>query len=385
MSARRPHEIALRLVGDGGDLRLAGGRVVASDTADASDRIITTGGLTVLPGWLDLQVNGGFGTDLSSNPSGVWELGWRLPATGVTAFLPTLVSPDPDTVTAAIAAWQDGPPLGWSGAVPLGWHVEGPFIAPAQRGTHPATSLRPIDVGLLRTWAASGAVRLVTLAPELDGAEEAIAVLRGAGVVVSIGHTAATTVDALRAADAGASAVTHLFNAMPPLHHRDPGLVGVALTDPRLALGIIADGLHLDPRTLRLIAAAAGPDRIHLITDAMAAAGLGHGRHRLGDLDVVVGEDGPRNPDGGLAGSASTYDQVVRVWQQATGTGRAGLARVTSGTAATLLGDPDRGHLRPGARADVTANDAHGRVALTIIGGDVRHPVPHDNRPGGHT
>ncbi|HUG84428.1 MAG TPA: amidohydrolase family protein [Euzebya sp.] len=364
------------------DLRVAGGRVVArTPVAPSADRLtgdgdelVTADGLTLLPGWIDLQVNGAFGIDLTSNPDGLWDLAERLPPTGVTAFLPTLVSPRADTVAAAIAAWHAGPPDGWTGAAPLGWHIEGPFIAAAHRGTHPRESLRPVDVDGLRTWAASGAVRMVTLAPELSGAEEAIGVLTAAGVVVAAGHTGADHDQAVAAVAAGVRAVTHVCNAMRPLHHRDPGLVSVALTDPNLSLGVIADGIHIHPAVLRLLLQAAGANRIHLVTDAMAAAGLGAGAHRLGDLQVTVADDGPRNPAGGLAGSAATYDQVVRVWQAATASGPSALARVTSGTAAALLGDPDRGHLAVGARADVTGVDAAGRVALTIIDGRVLHP-----------
>lgn len=362
-------------------VRLSGGRVVEGSAEGWTGSVVDAEGLTLLPGWIDLQVNGAFGIDLSSTPEGLWDLAAELPATGVTAFLPTLVSPDPETVARAIDAWAAGPPPGWTGSVPLGWHVEGPFIAPSHRGTHPATSLRPVDTDLLQAWASSGAVRLVTLAPELAGAAPAIARLVAHGVVVAAGHSGASADQAQVAFDAGVRAVTHVFNAMPPLHHRDPGLVGAALADPRVVLGVIGDGLHLAPLVLRLLHQTAGPDRIALVTDAMAAAGLGEGRHRLGNLEITVGPDGPRNADGGLAGSAATYDKVVRTWRAAVQPGASAdhpaLAQVTSATAAALLGEGDRGHLSSGARADVTGVDADGRVVLTIVGGQILH---HANR-----
>ncbi len=335
----------------------------------APDRVVDADGLVLLPGWIDTQVNGAFGIDLTSTPDRVWGLASRLVDTGVTAFLPTLVSPDAATVALAVEVLA-AVPDDWRGARPLGWHLEGPFIAPDQRGTHPASQLRGIDLDEVDRWAASGRVRLVTLAPEVDGAVEAVRRLVAGGVVVAAGHSAADHEAARSGFDAGITGVTHLFNAMPGLHHREPGLLTAALADPRIRLGAIGDGLHLAPETLALLDRLV-PDRIHLVTDAMAAAGLDQGTYRLGDLEVVLGDDGPRNPDGGLAGSAATYDEVVRTWQRATGAASSELAPVTSSTAAGLLGEGGRGHLRPGAVADVTGVDATGTVALVVAGGQV--------------
>ncbi len=339
------------------------------------------GGLTVLPGRIDLQVNGAYGHDLTADPATVWAVGERLPATGVTAFLPTLVSPAPDVVARAIEVLAAGPPDGWRGAVPLGWHVEGPFLDPAHRGTHPADAIRDVDLDLLETWAASGHVRLVTLAPERPGGLEAVALLAGRGVVVSAGHSGATYEQAMAAFDAGATFATHLFNAMPPLHHRDPGLPGAALDRPDVTVGLIADGLHLHPATLRLVHRAAGPDRIALVTDAMAAAGLGPGTYRLGDLEVTMGPSGPRNPDGGLAGGGATLDEVAAVWRAATGADHLATSTVTATTPARLLGDPSRGHLRDGARGDVLALAADGTVVVTAVDGEILHDLRDQETP----
>lgn len=349
---------------------VAGGRIATPGEDGAAPLDLPVG--TVMPGWVDLQVNGGFGVDLTSEPAHVWDLAARLPATGVTAFAPTLVSARPDVVADAIAVTAAGPPAGWVGATVLGWHLEGPFLAPARRGTHPSDALRPVDLDLLGGWADSGQVALVTLAPELPHGLEAVRRLCGAGVAVAAGHTDADHATTARALAVGVRMATHLFNAMPPLHHRAPGPVGALLTDREVRLGVIADGLHLGPATLAMLHRLAG-DRVVLVTDAMAAAGLPHGRHRLGEVEVVVGEDGPRNAEGGLAGSAATYEDVVRTWCAATGVGVQDLIAVTSANAAAVLGLPDRGHLRPGARADLTVIDDQQRVLATVVDGVTLH------------
>lgn len=343
------------------------------------------GGLTVLPGRIDLQVNGAYGHDLTADPATVWAVGERLPATGVTAFLPTLVSPAPDVVARAIEVLAAGPPDGWRGAVPLGWHVEGPFLDPAHRGTHPADAIRDVDLDLLETWAASGHVRLVTLAPERPGGLEAVALLAGRGVVVSAGHSGATYEQAMAAFDAGATFATHLFNAMPPLHHRDPGLPGAALDRPDVTVGLIADGLHLHPATLRLVHRAAGPDRIALVTDAMAAAGMPDGAYVLGPVRVLVrggvarlaGTEGA--PDGGpedgtpfdqrpIAGGTAHLLDVVRA-TVAAGVGLVDAVAAAGATPAAVLGRADVGALAAGRRADVVETDADLRPLRVLRAG----------------
>ncbi len=264
---------------------VADGRLVDLEVAPAEDD-----GRWVVPGLVDLQVNGGWGIDLVSEPDGLWELASRLPAVGVTAFLPTLVSCSPGTVDRALDVLAAGPPAGWVGARPLGWHLEGPFLAPSRRGVHDAAAIRAPDPDLLERWVATRGVAMVTLAPELAGADDCIRVARAAGVVVSAGHSDATYEEALHAFATGVTAVTHLGNAMSGLHHRAPGLVGAALTTPGVVVGIVADGHHLHPGMLALVEATAG-DRVALVTDAVAAAGLSPGRHHLGGRD----DDGPRS------------------------------------------------------------------------------------------
>ncbi|HEX2404649.1 MAG TPA: N-acetylglucosamine-6-phosphate deacetylase [Acidimicrobiia bacterium] len=261
-------------------------------------------------GFLDIQINGGWGHDFTADPSSIWEVGEHLPETGVTAFLPTIVSAPYEDVDAAIEVITSGPPEGYAGAQPLGLHIEGPWISPGWKGAHNPDHLRSPDVGVARRWADSGAVRMLTLAPELDRAFEAAGILSDSGVVVSAGHSGAdfeTAADAL----AGAwTAVTHLFNQMSPFHHRSPGLVGAAFLSDR-PCGVIVDGIHSDPSAVRLAWDLLGPERFILVTDGMQATGLRPGRYQLGGQAVDVGAEGPRIWPDTLAGSTLTMDQAV--------------------------------------------------------------------------
>lgn len=356
-----------------------GWRSVAAVVADGHLAEVEVGpvatgeGRRVVPGLVDLQVNGGWGIDLASDPDGLWRLAARLPSTGVTAFLPTLVSSAPETVDRALAVRAAGPPQGWHGAWPLGWHLEGPFLAPARRAVHAAGAIRPPDAGLLARWVATGQVAMVTLAPELTGATACIDLCRAAGVVVSAGHSDATYEQARDAFAAGVTAVTHLGNAMSGIHHRGPGLVGAALTTPGVVLGVIADGHHLHAGMLALIAAAAG-DRVALVTDAVAAAGLPPGRHRLGDIVVTTATDQPpRDLDGRLAGSTLDLPRAIATWRAATGRAATEAIAATTVVPATLLGAATRGRLSTGAVADWCVLDDDGTVHTTVVGGRVAH------------
>jgi N-acetylglucosamine-6-phosphate deacetylase len=210
-------------------------------------------GVLVPGGYVDLQLNGAFGIDLVAEPERLWQLAALLPRAGVTAWLPTIVSSGPDVVRRAQAALAERPE-GFVGAEPVGLHLEGPMLALA--GAHDPAQLRPFDLDDLT------GVRLVTLAPELPGADEVVARLHAAGVLVFAGHTAATDLSAV-------DGVTHVFNAMAPFHHRSPGPAGIALADDRLAVTLIADGHHVDPAVCRLVERAAG-DRLVLVSDAVA-------------------------------------------------------------------------------------------------------------------
>ena len=342
--------------------------------------------MVVVPGFVDLQCNGAAGVDISTEPERLWEVAAALPRWGVTAWLPTIVTSPAPIRARALAALRSGPPEGRSGrpvAAPLGLHFEGPFLAPERRGAHPAEQLQPPDPALVadERWARGSGVALVTLAPELPRALDLVRDLVAAGVVVSAGHSSASAEQATAAVDAGVTAVTHLFNAMAPLHHRDPGLVGVALTDDRLRVGAIADGLHLHPAAVALAARALG-ERLCLVTDAVAALGMPAGRVPLGALEAFATDNGVRLADGTLAGSDLSLDRAVRNLMAFAGVALSTAVAAVTASPAALLGLDDRGTISPGAVGDRVVLDPAGHVVATVIGGrvafDQRTSAPHD-------
>lgn len=337
----------------------------------AADRTLDLRGCIASPGWVDLQFNGAFGQDLTDNPDALWEVAARLPKYGVTAFLPTIITAPLEVYEHAIETLRKGPPPGWQGALPLGWHFEGPFLNPDKKGAHNPRYLLPPSLEAIRTWTAANGVRLVTLAPELPGAQALIRQLCAQGVAVSAGHSLATFDEARAAFDAGITALTHLYNAMPPLAHRNPGLTGAALSDPRITAGLIADGVHCHPSMAALAWQVKGPRGIALVTDAMAALGMPPGTYRLGDFDVTVDETTARLPDGTLAGSILALDQALRNMMAFTGDDVTGLLPALSTTPAALIGQPNFGQIRPGAPANLTVVDRQGHVRATIVNGIV--------------
>jgi N-acetylglucosamine-6-phosphate deacetylase len=358
------------LVEDG---RIAAIDEKAEERAPSVDRALDASGLVVAPGFVELQINGAAGRDFTLDPVAMWEVGDTLARSGVTSFLPTVITGPPDAALRALDAYRLGTvELDPSGAVPLGLHLEGPFLAEARRGAHDPDHLRDPDAATIDAWISSEAVRIVTLAPERPGALEAIARLAEAGIVASVGHTAADAATTTRAVDAGARMATHLFNAMPPLGHRDPGAAGVLLDDERVTLGLIADGVHLDPLVLRLVHRAA-PGRIAVVSDAIASLGRAGGIHRLGNRDVVVRDGAARLADGTIAGSAAGLDAGVRGLAAATDSVRVAVEAATS-TPARLLGLSDgRGAIAVGGRADLVVLDEALRVRLTLVAGAVVH------------
>jgi N-acetylglucosamine-6-phosphate deacetylase len=328
---------------------------------------------------VDLQVNGYFGVELmAADPAGWAAVAAGLPGTGCTAFLPTFVTaPVPRLAGALRQAAGFAGRLPPGGARALGVHLEGPFISPARRGAHnpewiiPAS---PPDVAELLA-AGAGLLRLVTLAPEVAGGMAAIGPLTAAGVLVSVGHSDATAAQVAAAAGAGARMVTHLYDAQRPLHHREPGVVGQALADPRLTSGLIAD-LHHVSAVACAIAFAAAPGRICLVTDAAACAGRPPGEYLLGGQPITLppgpGEP-PRRADDTLAGSALRMDQAVANMVR-TGGDLAAVVAAATRIPADLIGRPDLGRLAPGAAADLTWLDDELRTAATWIEGEKVYP-----------
>ncbi|GAA3803984.1 N-acetylglucosamine-6-phosphate deacetylase [Nocardioides panacisoli] len=357
--------------GDAVDVAIVDGVVVA-DSAPGATTLDATG-LVVVPGLIDLQVNGAAGIDLTLEPHRLWELAALLPEYGVTAFLPTVITSSPEARETALATYRAGPPPGWAGAVPLGVHLEGPMIAPARKGAHPERWLRDPSAELVAGWSREAGVAMVTLAPELPGALDVVERLVGRGVLVSVGHTAAPADQVTAATDRGVRLVTHLGNAMPPIGAREPGAAGTALADRRLVAGVIADGHHLHPATLAVFWRALGPTRFLSVTDCTAALGLPDGPARLGDQHVEVRDGAVRLDDGTLAGSAASLSQCLRVLRETTGCTQAEAVTTCTATAAGLMGEDQRGRIEAGARGDLTLLDDRLDVVATVVGGRVLH------------
>lgn len=343
-----------------GDLVCRGGHVV-DGPAEPGSPAVDASGFLVAPGFVDLQCNGGLGIDITSEPTRLWELAAGLPRWGVTAWLPTVVTAARGAVDAAIAALAAGPPAGWRGAVPVGLHLEGPFLAAGARGAHREDLLRAPTLEETADWSRSAGVALVTLAPELEGALGVVSALAGRGVAVSLGHSAATVEEATAGIDAGATCVTHLFNGMPPFHHRRPGLPGVALSDERVHVGLIADGVHVHPTAVALAQRALGP-RLTLVTDAVAPMGL-----------APSSGQGSRLADGTLAGCDVPMDEAVRNLLAFSGCTPAVAVAAASAAPARVLADAERGSLEPGARADLVVLTPELRVVATYVGGELVH------------
>ena len=340
-----------------GYVAIAGGRITEVGAGPPpGDPDIWLGEGMVVPGLVDLQVNGYYGTDLADcDPAGWATVVRRLPETGVTAFLPTFITAPVTELAASLRSAENIAAGAPKGARILGVHLEGPFLSPARPGAHRRDWMVPPSAAVVAELLAAGqgVLRLMTLAPEADGALAAIGTLVAAGVLVSVGHSDATARQVADAAGAGARMVTHLFNAQRGLHHREPGVVGQALTDPRLTSGLIVDLSHVAAAACA-IAFAAAPGRICLVTDAAACAGMPPGRYLLGGDTVELPPDGgaPVRPDGTLAGSALRMDLALK---NAVGVGL-GLAEAVAAASripADLIGRPDLGRLAPGAAADL--------------------------------
>lgn len=359
------------VLADGGRIRRVGSTadLLAGGVPDGAVRV-DAGGDYLVPGFIDLQFNGGFGRDFTVDPSSIWDVATGLARYGVTAFLPTVITSPLATVEAARRIVTSGRPAGFAGATPLGLHVEGPFLNPRKKGAHNPAHIQAATLGAVEDWSPERGVSLVTLAPEMPGALEVVAALTARGVLVSAGHTMATYDEARAGFDAGIRYGTHLFNAMPALHHRDPGLPGALLTDSRVTAGVIPDGVHTHPAIVALVWQALGPTRMSVVTDAMAALGMPPGHHRLGDFDVHVDATSARLADGTLAGSILSLDEALRNVIRFTGCRLEDALQTMTATPARVLGlGHQRGHLEAGYAADLVLLSGDLQVRQTFVGG----------------
>ncbi|XP_021076919.1 N-acetylglucosamine-6-phosphate deacetylase [Mus pahari] len=371
------------------DLWVRGGRILDPEKLFFEERRMADeqrdcGGRILAPGFIDVQINGGFGVDFSKATedvgSGVALVARRLLSHGVTSFCPTLVTSPPEVyhkVLPQIPVKSGGP----HGAGVLGVHLEGPFISREKRGAHPEAYLRSFEANafhdVLATYGPLDNVCIVTLAPELDRSHEVIQALTAQGIRVSLGHSVADLRAAEVAVQSGATFITHLFNAMLPFHHRDPGIVGLLTSDQLppghcIFYGMIADGIHTNPAALR-IAHRAHPQGLVLVTDAVPALGLGNGRHTLGQQEVEV--DGLIAYIAGtktLGGSIAPMDVCVRHFLQATGCSVESALEAASLHPAQMLGlEKTKGSLDFGADADFVVLDDTLHVHATYISGEL--------------
>lgn len=354
--------VAAALVGGelvDGDVELVDGLVAAVGVgAPRGSRIAA-------PGFVDLQVNGYAGVDFSApGEDGYAVAGAALLADGVTAFQPTIVTAEMDAMVESVRRVREtelGPRI-------IGAHLEGPFLSPERPGAHDPAALRAPDLATLYRLLAAGAVTQVTLAPELPGAPELIDALVGRGVIVSCGHTEADAATAHTAFDRGASAVTHLFNAMRRAAPRDPGIAYAALGRDDVFITLIVDGRHLADDTVRAAWRAAG-DRLVLISDAVAAAGAPDGDYTLGGNVPIHSAGGAvRNAGGALAGSTLSMPQAVRN-SHALGVPLAAALRAATEAPAAMARRPDLGRIAPGARADLVVLGDSLDVERVLFGG----------------
>ena len=350
------------------------GELVRGDVS-VEDGVVDAVGLApgragiAIPGLVDLQVNGYGGIDaMHATSDEIVELGVALARTGVLAYQPTLITAPPELTRLALATI--GAAAGGPGARILGAHLEGPFLSPERAGVHPREHLQTPDLDLLASFLLSGCpVTTVTLAPELQRAGEVIDALCERGIVVSLGHTDATAVVGHAAFDQGAKTVTHLFNAMRPFGHRDPGVAGAALARPDVLVQLIADGVHLAPEAI-LVAWRAARGRIALVSDAIAAAGLGDGAFRLGTVDVTVADGVSRRSDGALAGAVRPLSWGLRMLIELGVPIVEAVDAVTRAPASILGLGGETGALRPGGPADIVVLDDAFAVAQVLIGGE---------------
>lgn len=351
-----------------------GGHIEAISRAGGVPAVAPLGAPYVLPGFIDTHVHGGAGADTMDGADGVRTLARFHALHGTTSLLPTTITNPWENVVAALRGVADamGPGVDSKvGAAVLGAHLEGPFISPGRLGAQPPFAVLP-EPGLVEEVLALGVVRVVTLAPELEHAEDAARRFARARVRVSLGHTNATAdqvaavVEVVRAAG-GVIGFTHLFNAMTQLGSREAGAVGAALADPNAFAELILD-LHHVSATSFLAAKAAKEGRLHLVTDAMRACGMPDGAAELGGQQVNVKDGVVRLADGTLAGSVLTLDQALRN-AVASGASLAAASRALAGVPARYLGLADRGELRVGARADMVVLDAELRVQDVFVAG----------------
>lgn len=352
---------SVREIGSTGEVRIPD----AAERVDASHFVVT-------PGFIDPHIHGCGGVDVMSGTFDSLNTVSRVVARhGTTAFLPTTVSSPPEILTKAVDQLGRSMSASFDGAEPLGIHLEGPFISSEKRGTHKTSNIVSPDPDLLEKWirSSNSSVRLMTVAPELDGIDKLLTVARKFGVTVAMGHSNATLQEARGASDRGVCYAVHTFNAMRGFAHRDPGIVGEVLADDRIFAEIISDGIHVDPAVIRTFARAKGKARVLLVTDAISATDMPDGRYSLGGDNVQVIDGVCRDNEGRLAGSTLTQEVAFRNFAAWTGWPFEEALLGLTLNPARALKLAKKGMLEPGCDADIAILDSEFRVAMTFVGG----------------
>ena len=359
-------------------------RIAESSVDKASDETsIDLSGLTIFSGFIDVHIHGAIGVDVNSaDAAGLLRVSEFLATKGVTAWLPTLVPGPIEQYKRAIAAisevMQQQREDAIGGARVLGVHYEGPFVSNEQCGAlhreHFRTFKSSADLDSLPIIAHEGSVHMITVAPEIDGGIELIRELHQRGWVISVGHTRATPQVLDQAKEAGAKHMTHFMNAMSPLHHRAPGPVGWGLLNDDVSLDVIADGIHLDPMMLKVLLRTVAPNRLALISDAIAATGLGDGDYEIWGEKIRVENGRTSNDRGSIAGSVITMRDAVKMMLSLSAS-ELDVARMGALNLARLLQiDHECGSIEEGKRGDVVALNNSGHVQFTVVNGALARP-----------
>ncbi len=326
------------------------------------------------PGFIDIHIHGSAGYDvMQGQQKGLEKMASFLAHRGVTSFLATTVTAERPVLLAAVerlAEQIDKWPSDSPAATPFGIHMEGPWISKVRCGVHPTTAIENPSLEMFDRYyrAANGYLRLITIAPELPGATEVIREAVKRGVRVSLGHTDSELRHADAALQAGATHATHTFNAMRPLNHRDPGVLGRVLESSAISAEIIADGIHVDPVVVDLFLRCKGADQAVLVTDATSATGMPDGQYKLGTFEVTVKGDRCEF-NGNLAGSVLTLERAVRNVMQYSGWSLGQSVRLATANPARVVGESCRGTISPGKRADITILSPKGEVVECFAAG----------------
>ena len=336
--------------------------------------VIDARGRIATPGFIDVHVHGGGGSDvMDGSYDALNEMSTFEARHGTTGFLPTPYTDSQKRLLASVKAIETAMKRGTSGGEVLGIHLEGPYINIERKGGQPPEYIRKPDLEELRLLleASNNNVKMITLAPEVNGGSEFVRRIIQYGVVASIGHSNATYDEALRAVDAGVSHACHAYNAMREFHHREPGVVGAVLSCDELTAELIADGIHVHPAAMKILVKCKGTDRIILVTDAVVGTGM-EGRYKLGGRDVVITKKDSRFLDGALAGSVLTMDSAVRNIMGLVGASLQDAVKMATVNPARRIGVYDRkGSLEAGKDADITIVDDQINVYMTMVMGKI--------------